>query len=117
MIDPVARDGTFKDKGAAGTASSAKAALAVDLFQPAAKLGHPPVRDRKLLLHRREIEKIDRRVREKGITLVPLELFFAGHLVKLGLALAQGKKLYDKRHDQAKKDAKRQMDRAMGRRR
>ena len=91
--------------------------LHIPEYAPAAKLGHPPVRDRKLLLKRREIERINRRVREKGITLVPVELYFAGHLVKLELALAQGKKLYDKRHDKAEKDAKRQMERAMGRRR
>lgn len=91
--------------------------LHIPEYAPAAKLGHAPVRDRKLLLKRREIERIDRRIREKGITLVPLEMFFAGHLVKLELALAQGKKLFDKRRDKAEKDAKRQMDRAMGRRR
>ncbi len=91
--------------------------LHIPEYAPAARDGHAPVRDRKLLLHRREIAKLEKRVKEKGITIVPLELFFSGHLVKLDLALAKGKKLYDKRQAEAEKDAKRQMQRELGRRR
>jgi SsrA-binding protein len=79
--------------------------------------GHAPDRDRKLLLHRRELEKIQKRVKEKGVTLIPLSLYFLGARVKCRLALAQGKKLYDKREDKKQKDAERDMQRALGRRR
>ena len=58
---------------------------------------HPPARERKLLLHKRELAQWDKAVREKGVTIVPLELYFRGHLVKVRMALARGKKLYDKR--------------------
>ena len=78
---------------------------------------HRPDRERKLLLHAKDLRRWDRSVREKGITLVPLEILFRGHLVKVRMALAKGKKLYDKRQDQRKKDAKRDIDRATGRRR
>jgi SsrA-binding protein len=78
---------------------------------------HVPDRDRKLLAHKREIAGWEARVREKGITIVPLELFFSGSLVKLTMALVRGKKLHDKREDQRKHEAKRDIDRAMSRRR
>lgn len=78
---------------------------------------HNPVRDRKLLAHAREIAKWEKRVKEKGMTIVPLEVYFRGPLVKVKMALVQGKKLFDKRQDQKTKSAKRDMDRAMGRRR
>ncbi|MEM7310775.1 MAG: SsrA-binding protein SmpB [Planctomycetota bacterium] len=78
---------------------------------------HAPARERKLLLHAKQLSRWDRSVREKGITLVPLELYFQGHLVKVRMALVRGKKLYDKREAQKKKDASRDMDREMGRRR
>ncbi|HVS18778.1 MAG TPA: SsrA-binding protein SmpB, partial [Planctomycetota bacterium] len=58
---------------------------------------HEPTRPRRLLAHRRELDKWSKLVREKGVTIVPLELFFQGSLIKLKLALARGKKLYDKR--------------------
>jgi len=78
---------------------------------------HPPARERKLLLHKRELAQWDKAVREKGVTIVPLELFFRGHLVKVRMALARGKKLYDKREAERKKDDRRDMDRAMSRKR
>lgn len=74
---------------------------------------HEPMRNRRLLLHRQEINKLIGKVKEKGMTLVPLKLYFKHGLVKMELALATGKKLYDKRQDLAKKDAKREMDRAL----
>ena len=78
---------------------------------------HKPDRPRKLLLQRRELLKWSKVVREKGVTLVPLELYFRGHLVKVRLALARGKKLYDKREDQRERSARRDIERAMSRRR
>ena len=74
---------------------------------------HEPLRNRRLLLHRQEINKLIGKVKEKGMSLVPLKLYFKHGLVKMELALATGKKLYDKRQDMAKKDAKREMDRAL----
>lgn len=78
---------------------------------------HAPARPRKVLAHRKELERWDKRVREKGVTIVPLELYFQGHLVKVEMALVRGKKMHDKRQDQRARTAKRDIDRAMGRRR
>ena len=78
---------------------------------------HEPTRARKLLAHRRELEKWAKAVREKGVTIVPLELYFQGSKVKVELALARGKKLYDKRAATKEREDKRAMDRAMSRRR
>ena len=72
-----------------------------------------PFRVRKLLLHRKEINKLMGKVKQDGLTLVPLSLYYKGQRVKLELGLCKGKKLYDKREDMAKRDAKRNMDRAM----
>jgi SsrA-binding protein len=74
--------------------------------------GHEPTRPRKLLLHRREIDQLARKVAERGLTLVPLRLYFKGHLVKVDLGLARGKRAYDKRQAVAKRDAEREMARA-----
>lgn len=76
---------------------------------------HTPARTRRLLAHRSEIAKWYKKVRERGITIVPLDLHFDGNLVKVTLALAQGKKLHDKRQAEREKDSKRQIRRAMGR--
>jgi SsrA-binding protein len=78
---------------------------------------HPPLRERKLLLHRREIEDWHAKVKVKGVTLVPLSLYFNGARVKVLMALCKGKKLYDKREVKKEQDAKREIDRAMMRRR
>ena len=72
-----------------------------------------PLRPRRLLMHRREIARLFGKVKQDGYSLIPLSVYFRGSLVKVELALAKGKKLYDKREADAKKDAKRQMDRAM----
>ena len=69
-------------------------------------------RDRRLLLHNAEIAKISGKINRQGYTLVPLQVYFKGSLVKVEIGLARGKKLYDKRDDLAKKDAKREIDRA-----
>ena len=72
---------------------------------------HPPLRPRKLLLHKKEIRKLQGRVEEKGLTLVPLKVYFKDGKAKVELALARGKKFYDKRTDIAKRDADREMER------
>lgn len=72
-----------------------------------------PLRIKKLLLHREEIRKIERKIAEKGLTLVPLQVYFKGSLVKVEIAVARGKKLYDKRQDIAKKDQKREAQREL----
>ncbi len=78
---------------------------------------HTPDRDRKLLLHRREIDSLYGMVREKGLTLVPTRLYFKDGKVKVELALARGKEKGDKRRTIADRDAKRQIDRALKSRR
>ena len=70
-----------------------------------------PLRVRKLLLHKKEINKIFGKMKEQGITAVPLQVYFRGSLVKLEIGLAKGKKLYDKRDDIAKKDQRREAQR------
>ncbi len=72
-----------------------------------------PMRVRKLLMHRKEINRLFGKVKQDGLTLIPLSLYFKGSIVKVQLGLCKGKKLYDKREDAAKKDAKRQIERAV----
>lgn len=75
---------------------------------------HDPDRNRKLLLHRNEIRHLAEQTRERGMALVPLKMYFAtNNLVKVELAVCRGKKLYDKRQDLAKRDAQREVQRAM----
>ena len=76
-----------------------------------------PMRTRKLLMHRREIHRLLGLLKQEGYTLIPLSLYFKGSRVKLQLGLCKGKKLYDKREDAAKRDAKRDIDRALKQRR
>ncbi|MDL2324777.1 SsrA-binding protein SmpB [Ruminococcaceae bacterium OttesenSCG-928-A16] len=72
-----------------------------------------PLRPRKLLLHKREIIKLQADIKTKGLTLVPLSLYFKNSMVKVELGICKGKKLYDKRATNAERDARRDMDRAM----
>lgn len=72
-----------------------------------------PLRERKLLMHRAEINRLFGLVKQKEYTLIPLSLYFKGSRVKMELGLCKGKKLYDKRDDAAARDAKREIDRAM----
>lgn len=72
-----------------------------------------PLRVRKLLLHKSEINKMLGKQKEKGITIIPLKVYFKGSLVKIEIGLAKGKKLYDKREDIAKKDVKREVEREL----
>jgi SsrA-binding protein len=76
---------------------------------------HTPRRKRKLLLHRHEIDKIERRVNERGLTLVPLSMYFKDGRAKVEIALAKGKKSYDKRQAIATRDAQREATREFGR--
>lgn len=81
------------------------------------RANHEPMRPRKLLLHKAEIDKLDVAVAQGGRTLVPLRLYFKHGLAKAEIAVGRGKKLHDKRETHAKRDAERQMQRALGRRR
>ena len=81
--------------------------------QSGTHFNHEPKRPRKLLLTRREISRLLGRVQEKGLTLVPLRVYFRGRYAKLELGVARGKKQYDKREDIAKRDAQREISRAM----
>jgi len=78
---------------------------------------HEPRRVRKLLLHRKEIDRLARSTQERGLTLVPLSLYFKDGKAKIELGLARGKRSYDKRQDLAKRDAAREVERALRRRR
>jgi SsrA-binding protein len=78
---------------------------------------HEPRRTRKLLMHRKEIDKLASSIKERGLTLIPLSLYFTGGKVKIELGLARGKRAYDKRQDLAKRDAAREVERELRRRR
>lgn len=81
------------------------------------RFGHEPDRDRKLLLHRGEIDSLYGRIREKGLTLVPTRMYFKDGRVKVELALARGRERHDKRRVIAERDAQRQIERALKQRR
>jgi SsrA-binding protein len=81
-------------------------------YLQANRMNHKPKRPRKLLLHRREIDKLIAKASEKGLTLVPLQIYFKDGIAKVELCVARGRKLYDKREALKKQDAKRDMDRA-----
>ena len=76
-----------------------------------------PMRERRLLMHKREIMRLFGRIKQEGLTIIPLSLYFKGSRVKVQVGVCRGKKLYDKREDQARRDAKRDIDRAMKERR
>jgi SsrA-binding protein len=86
-------------------------------YAQANAFGHAPERERKLLLHRREIDSLYGKVRERGLTLVPTRMYFKDGRVKVELALARGRERVDKRRVIAERDAQRQMERALKRRR
>ena len=91
--------------------------LDIGVYSFAHARNHDPRRRRKLLLHRREIDRLVAKVREKGYTLIPLSLYEKHGRVKVELALVHGKQQYDRREDVKKREAQREMDRAMSRRR
>lgn len=80
-------------------------------FEEGNRFNQNPLREKKLLLHRREIMKLMGVTQQKGLTLVPLSLYFSGSHVKVELGLCRGKKLYDKRESDAKREAEREMER------
>jgi SsrA-binding protein len=82
-------------------------------YEPASRDNHEPERDRKLLLHRAEIERLIGKTRERGLTLVPTRIYFSGARAKVELALAQGKDLYDKRDAIRKRDMARDVQREL----
>ncbi len=83
-------------------------------FEKGNRFNHDPVRERKLLLHKHEIRYLFGKVKQKGLSLIPLRLYFDKGRVKLELALAKGKKEYDKRQDIAKRDVQKEMARYQG---
>jgi SsrA-binding protein len=91
--------------------------LHIPAYEQGDKRAHLPLRPRKLLLHRREIDQIAREVNEKGLSLVPLRIYFTHGIAKVEVALARGKRKYEKRQSIAKREAQREMERAAGRRR
>lgn len=84
-------------------------------YQQASYSNHEPRRDRKLLLHRREINRLIGKLQEKGLTLVPLKIYLKNSRAKVELGLARGKKLYDKRQTMRERDDRRQIERVVGR--
>jgi SsrA-binding protein len=111
----------------AGHISLAQAYVAIDgreawlvnahiaAYDQASHYNHDPLRQRKLLLHRSEIRKMWESVRQKGVTIIPLRVYLKDGLAKVEIALAKGKKLYDKRADIAKRDVERELDRQLNR--
>jgi len=80
-------------------------------YDPASRENHDPLRKRRLLLHKNEIYEIWQAVRSKGLTVIPTEVYLSNGLAKLNIALAKGKKMYDKRQEIAKRDYQRDLDR------
>jgi SsrA-binding protein len=85
-------------------------------YAPASRENHEPERPRKLLLHRREIERMDSKMNERGLTIVPTRIYFKGAYAKVEIALARGKDMHDKRHSIKERDQRREMDRALSER-
>ena len=86
-------------------------------YEAGSYLSHEPTRTRKLLLHRKQIESLTSKVLERGFTLVPVKLYIKGSIAKVEVALAKGKKLYDKRESIARRETEREIGRAMKRQR
>ena len=85
----------------------------INPYEQGNRSNHPPMRPRKLLLHKRELNRLIGRTVEKGLTLVPLQMYFRGGYAKVEVALARGKKSYDHRRDVAEREAKREMERTV----
>lgn len=84
-------------------------------YEQANRFNHDPRRPRKLLLHKREIRELWNAVRQKGVTIVPVQVYLKDGKAKVEIAIAKGKKLYDKRHEIAKRDQTREIERERGR--
>jgi len=89
--------------------------LHISPYEMATRDGHEPLRPRRLLLHKREIRRLFAATEEKGFTLIPLRIYFKGPVIKIELAIARGRKSYDKRDKTAEKEAARAIERAMRR--
>ena len=114
----ITRTGTYTtSRGGSGTMSSVTTRSNGVVSTQGTWTNHDVRRTRKLLLHRKEIEKLSAKTAEQGLTLVPLELYFKDGKAKVELGLGRGKRTYDKRHDLASRDAAREVDRALRRRR
>jgi SsrA-binding protein len=87
--------------------------LHIPPYAPASRENHDPDRDRKLLLHRRQLDRLAGRIRERGLTVVPTRIYFSGAHAKVEIALARGKDLYDKRQAIKQREMRRDMDRAL----
>ncbi len=86
--------------------------MRIQPFEKAKNFAHEPIRDRKLLLHRKELNKLQRKLKDQGVTIVPIRSYFAKNgMVKVEIALAKGKKTYDKRESLKEKDLKRDLNR------
>ncbi len=85
-------------------------------YDPASRFNHDPKRPRKLLMHRREISKLKDQIQQRGYTIIPIRMYFKRGRVKVEIALARGKRKYDKRRTIAKRDAQREIDRTMSKR-
>ncbi len=86
-------------------------------YEAGSYLSHEPTRPRKLLLHRKQINSLTSKIQEKGLTLVPLKLYIKGDIAKVEVALAKGKKLYDKRESILRREVEREIGRVMKRKR
>lgn len=82
-------------------------------YEQGNRFNHDPLRKRKLLLHRSEIAKLSGKIQQQGMTLIPLKIYLKHGLAKIELGLCKGKKIYDKRQDIAKRDAKREIERSL----
>ena len=110
------RDGKVNLRGSYAIARNGELWLEnahIAIYEHGNRYNHEPMRNRKLLLHRREIEQLQAKVATKGLTLIPLKLYLKGGKAKLELGLCRGKKLYDKREAIAERDVKREMERVI----
>jgi SsrA-binding protein len=108
------RDGKVNLRGAYALARNGELWLEnahIAVYEHGNRYNHEPLRNRKLLLHKREIEQLQAKVATKGLTLIPLKLYLKGGKAKLELGLCRGKKLYDKREAIAERDVKRELER------
>jgi SsrA-binding protein len=105
-----ARDGRVNLKDAYARVEEGEAWLLnahISPYSHGNRENHEPTRERRLLLHRREIERLRSRIEEKGLTIIPIRIYFKDRFIKCELAVARGKKLYDKREAEARKDQER----------
>ncbi len=85
----------------------------INVYEPAKQFNHAPTRTRKLLLHKKEIARLTGQAQEKGLSVIPLKLYFRGSRAKVEIGVAKGKKLHDKRATIKEREAKREIDRAI----